>query len=219
MTQCLYTELYSYRGTYITKAPRIENDILLKYGLMLMGQKDRPLTKVPSRGRSMVYALPNGETVRVRTCNDHVLISLSNKPSGDDAKLNIEGTDWLLIVMPEIPRTQGKLLAYLVPTKVAVSACRESHARWLESNPDTSGKNTTWNIWFDDGHKPWNGFTSRWSQYLLEPKGVVSQAASSCETPHPGADMKSEIEEARQRVSRAAGVPLGAVKITIQFGL
>jgi hypothetical protein len=197
----------------MTKTPRIANDILLQAGLTLMGQNGKPLRKVSSFGRSMMYALPNGETVRVRTCNDPILIILSDKASGDDAKLNIEGTDWLLIVMPEIPRTPGKVLAYLVPTEVAVSTCRKTHALWLATKPNTSGNSTTWNIWFDDGHKPWNGFASKWSKYLLEQKGVISQAA------HPRADMKSEIEEARQRVSRAAGVPLDAVKITIQFGL
>lgn len=203
----------------MTKARGISNDILLQAGLQLMGQNGRPLTKVSSPGRSMIYALPNLETVRVRTCNDPVLIILSDKASGDDAKLNIEGTDWLLIVMPEIPRTPGKVLAYLVPTEVAVSACRQAHTLWLATKPNTSGNNTTWNIWFDDGHKPWNGFSKKWSEYLLEAKGVVPQTANSYEKPRRGADLKSEIEEARQRVSNAAGVPLDAVKITIQFGL
>ena len=203
----------------MTKKPRISNDILLQTGLTVMEQNGRPLTKAPSRGRSMLYSLPDGKTVRVRTCNDPVLIVLSNKPSGDDAKLNIEGTDWLLIVMPDISRTLDRVLAYLVPSDVAVSASRNAHAMWLATKPNTSGNNTTWNVWFDDGHKPWNGFASKWKKYLLKAKGVVSQAASYDQTTRLKADMKSEIEEARQRVSRAAGVPLEAVKITIEFGL
>lgn len=203
----------------MSKAPGIPNDDLLQAGLRQMTQTGRPLTKVTSNGRSMMYSLSNGETVRVRTCNDPILIILSDKASGDDAKLNIEGTDQLLIVMPEIPRTAGKILAYLVPTEVAVSACRRAHELWLATRPNTSGNNTTWNIWFDDGDKPWNGFASKWSEYLLEAKGIVAEAASSGENPHPGTDLKSEIEKARQLISKAAGVPLDAVKITIQFGL
>jgi hypothetical protein len=40
----------------------------------------------------MRYSLPNSESVRVRTCNDHILIVLGDKASGN-AKPNIEGTD------------------------------------------------------------------------------------------------------------------------------
>ena len=95
----------------------------------------------------MQYALPNGETVRVRTCNDHVLVALAAS-ARKGAALNIEGTDHLLVVMPEIPRTGGSVIAYLVPTEIAVEAVRTTHADWLASNPNTKGKNRTWNIWF-----------------------------------------------------------------------
>jgi hypothetical protein len=38
----------------------------------------------------MIYALPNGGTARVRTCNDHVLIVPSDRPK-PEAKLSIKG--------------------------------------------------------------------------------------------------------------------------------
>ncbi len=59
----------------------------------------------------MIYSLPDRQTVRIRTCNDHILIVVADSPSAD-ARLNIRGTDWLLIVMPEIERTPGKVIAY-----------------------------------------------------------------------------------------------------------
>src|SRR5258707_6067690 len=130
------------------KSPRIDNDALLTAGLELMRQDGKPLSKLQSPGRSMLYALSSGETVRVRTCNDHILIVLADRPD-DDAKLNIEGTDWLLLVMPEIERTPGSVIAYLVPTKVAVEAARCTHREWLATKPNTKGGNTTWNLWFD----------------------------------------------------------------------
>lgn len=40
--------------------------------------------------------------------NDHILIVLADRPGGD-AKLNVEGTDLLLIIMPEIERTPGSV--------------------------------------------------------------------------------------------------------------
>jgi hypothetical protein len=203
----------------MSKGPRIDNEILLQAGVRLMEQNGKKLVRLAGTGRAMKYSLPNGETVRARTCNDHILIILSDKDSGEDAKLNIEGTDWLLVVMPEIPRSPGNILAYLVPTKIAVSACKDSHAKWLATKPNTSGGNKTWNMWFDDGHKPWNDFANKWSKYLLDKNSAISVVASPGQKPQPEIDMKAEIEMARQRISNVAGVPLDAVKVTIEFGL
>src|SRR6267142_101746 len=187
------------------KSPRIDNEVLMEAGLELMHQNGKPLTKLQSPGRSMLYSLPGGETVRIRTCNDHILIVLAKHPTAD-AKLNIEGTDWLLIVMPEIERTPGKALAYLVPTKVAVEAVRRTHQAWLDTNPNTKGANTTWNLWFDqDGPAKANSFAAQWSKYLLNgdsealgPEIFVTTTGSS--------NIKAEVEAARQRISKAAGV-------------
>jgi len=82
----------------------VPNELLLAAGLELMKQNGQPLNKRQSSGRSMMYSLPDGRDVRVRTCNDHLLIVLADKHSGD-ARFNIEGTDLLLIVNPEVPRT------------------------------------------------------------------------------------------------------------------
>ena len=87
----------------MVKSDRIDNDVLREAGLALMRENGKPLTQRPSPGRSMHYTMPSGESVRVRTSNDHILIVVADKPTVD-ARLNIEGTDWLLIVMPEAER-------------------------------------------------------------------------------------------------------------------
>jgi hypothetical protein len=190
----------------------VPNESLLAAALELMKQNGKPLTKTNGTGRSMRYSMPSGETVRVRTCNDHILIVLGNKAEGD-AKLNIQGTDWLLVVMPEIPRRPGNVLAYLVPTAVAVKAARETHQAWLATNPNTKGDNRTWNLWFNEnGPKKANGFHNHWSKYLLKGSADVEQAPAAAET-----DVKSEVEAARLKISKAAGVPLSAVRISIDF--
>jgi hypothetical protein len=160
--------------------------------------------------------MPNGETVRVRTCNDHILIVLGNKAEGD-AKLNIQGTDWLLVAMPEIPRTPGKVLAYLVPAKEAADAARRTHQAWLDTNPNTNGDNRTWNLWFSDsGPAKANGFHTHWKKYLL--KGAA-EAEPNPPTMETEGSVKSEVETARLRISKAAGVPPTSVRISIDFGL
>jgi hypothetical protein len=202
----------------MTKTPRVSNEILLTAGLALMSRSGKPLTKQQGFGRAMLYSLPNEETVRVRTCNDHILIVVANGPS-EKAKLNIEGTDWLLVVMPEIERTPGNVIAYLVPTQVAVEAARETHQAWLRTAPNTRGSNTTWNLWFrDEGPSKANGFAKKWEQYRLVGSGQTTQGSVSNHFEETGS-VKAEVEAARERISKAAGVSPAAVKITIEFGL
>lgn len=217
--------IYIYRGsvclvegTSMTKTPRVDNDALLAAGLELMKQNGKPLTKQLGFGRAMMYTLANGETVRVRTCNDHILIVLADQPS-EEARLNIEGTDWLLMVMPEIERTPGKVRAYLVPTDVAVEAVRTAHKGWLDTNPNTKGANKTWALWFrkDAPANRSNDFETKWSQYRLQGE-ADTQSVNVSESADTG-NVKTEVEYARQRISKAAGVAPEAVKITIEFGL
>jgi hypothetical protein len=199
------------------KTPRIDNEVLVTAGLDTMGRIGKPLTKIQGFGRAMMYSLPNGERVRVRTCNDHILIVVADSPAVD-AKLNIEGTEWLLIVMPEVERTPGKIMAYLVPTQVAVEAARLTHRTWLETNPNTRGSNTTWNLWFDENSpSKANDFANKWKQYLLNSDDVRANEIVLNEASQTGS-VKAEVEAARQRISKAAGVSPSAVKITIEFG-
>lgn len=203
----------------MAKADRIDNDVLLQAGLDLMRLNGMPLTKIPSKGRSMLYKLPSGETVRARTCNDHILIAVANKPSAD-ARLNIEGTDWLFIVMPEIERTEGKIIGYLIPEAEAVKEVRATHQAWLATKPKTNGGNTTWNLWFDhNGSGKADNYAEKWAKYRLE--GDVSTLEISSEQSAPigeAANIKTEIAAARQRIASAAGVSLESVKISIDFG-
>lgn len=200
----------------MVKGDRIDNVALLSAGLELMRQNGTPLAKAPSKGRSMLYTMPTNETVRVRTCNDHILITLASKDS-DNARLNIEGTDMLLIVMPEVERTHGRVIAYLVPTDVAVTQARKTHQEWLDSNPNTKGDNRTWNLWFDDAnHKSSSGFATKWAKYRLH--GEASTVGGQVIEDIPSAGIKAEVDAAKKRLAKVAGVLPEAVKISIDFG-
>jgi hypothetical protein len=196
------------------RAHRIPNEVLLEAALTLMKQEGQPLERVRTNTRSMQYALPNGETVRVRTCNDPVLVVVADSPN-KGAALNIEGTDHLLIVMPEIPRTAGSVVAYLVPTNVAVEAVRSARADWLASNPNTKGENRTWNIWFNDAPKS-GGFAETWAKYRLH--GSASTLRSTRSPGSTGGTLGDVIAAAKRQIANAAGVPLDAVKITVELG-
>lgn len=204
----------------MARAELISNEILLEAGLELMEVNGKPLTKLPSKGRAMIFALENGQTVRARTCNDHVLIAVADRPT-EDAKLNVEGTDWILIVMPETERTHGNVIAYLVPTEEAVEAVRSTHMKWLATNPATKGANTTWNIWFDDrGPGKANGFGAKWAKYRLD--GQLSTRDFAPNTPESlrdkAGDLKAEVTAARERIANIAGVHTDSVRISIDFG-
>ncbi len=204
----------------MARAERIDNVVLLQAGLELMRQNGKPLTKLPSKGRAMLFKLEDGQSVRARTCNDHILIAVADRPT-EDAKLNIEGTDWLLIVMPEVERTHGNVLGYLVPTEEAVEEVRRTHREWLATNPATKGGNTTWNLWFDhEGSGKANDYAEKWAQYRLEGMIVTSEEAGNQTAPagEAGENLRAEVRAAQESIARAAGVPPEAVRISIDFG-
>lgn len=206
----------------MVKGLRVDNEALLSAGLELMRKNGKPLSKLPSRGRSMLFSLQNGETVRARTCNDHILIVVADSTDGD-ANLNIEGTDWLLYIVPKEERMAGKVVAYLLPTRETVAEVRKKHWEWIDSNPNTKGSNTTWNLWFQpNGHEKANNYGQKWSKYRLQGEASTephSEAASIAEEPIQSSNIKGKVEAARQRIAHVAGVPFEAVKITIDFGV
>jgi hypothetical protein len=208
---------------------RVSNQDLLNAGLYLMQVAGKTLTKIPTATRAMKYALPDGQSVRIRTCNDPVLVVLAESAE-QDARLNIEGTDHLLIVMPARPRTPGPVNAYLVPTNVAVAAVRQAHAAWLASSPSTSGNNRTWNIWFDEDASPWRGFAMKWQQHRLNghvttESPAPTQLSTSRSVLHAVTGKIREtrplgaiIAEARKMIAAAAGVSIEDVKISVNLG-
>jgi len=209
----------SFLDKYMKKPERVDSTELLAAGLELMRGNGKALHRLESPGRSMIYSMPNGETVRARTCNDHVLIVVADRPS-DDAKLNVEGTDWLLIVMPEVERQRGNVIAYLVPSTVAAEAARQTHRDWLATQPATKGANTTWNLWFRvDAPEKANNFAEKWSRYRLNGIRSTDHLADPSRESVAQGSIKAEVENARRRIAAAAGVPIEAVRITIDFGV
>jgi hypothetical protein len=198
---------------------KVPNDQLLESGLRLMEQNGQRLQRMEAKGRAMLYRTADGKTVRVRTCNDHVLVAVADSPE-PEAKLNIEGTDSILIVMPEIPRSPGPVMAYFVPTAVAVEAVRSTHRDWLASNPSTKGENRTWNIWFDDNApSKASGYAQKWAEYQLNGSANTQISVESrTESLTGGAlTLGDVIAEAKRRIAAVAGVPATAVKITLDI--
>ena len=150
------------------KMDRVDTASLRSAGLKLMRENGKLLER--KAGRAEVYTMPNGDCVRVRTSNDRNLVARAKRPAMD-APLDIEGTDWLLIVMPEIKRTAGRITAYLVPAEEAAETVRRCHEVWLRSIPDTKGENTTPTIWFDSSPSSATesgGYAEKWARYRLE---------------------------------------------------
>ena len=205
----------------MAKGLKVESDALVEAGLTLMRQNGKELTKRPSKGRSMLYTLANGETVRVRTSNDHNLITVADSTDAD-AHLNIEGTDWLLLVVPEKARTPGKVIAYLLPTAEAVAEVRKSHQAWLATNPNTRGGNKTWVLWLRaEGPSTSSGYAEKWARYRLpgHASTAAMHASASAAEPASTSDIRAQVEAARQKIAAAAGVSVDAVRITIDFGV
>jgi len=195
---------------------RVENSSLLAAGLDLMELSGRPLTKISTGNRSMLYRLPEGETVRVRTCNDHVLVVIAT-PAPDDIALNVDGTDFILFVVPKIERTKGEVEAFLLPTAAVVRAVRTAYAQSLTGvrNRDTS---TTCNLWLGNGPDNASNFRTHWNEYRLT--GNSSARALPRESLVDQSPLKMSlgetIEVAKRHIAEAAGVSADRVKITVE---
>jgi len=196
--------------------PRVDNSDLLTAGLSVMKSKGWPLVPINSGTRAKIYRMDDGKTVRVRTCNEHVLVTVAASTERD-AKLNVEGTDFLLIVMPEIPRSPGPVMVFLVPTPVVVEAVREAHAQWLSSNPSTRGGNRTWNLWFDDdAAHVGSGFARVWEKYkLISPTAAVANSSTTLIS--NTMTLGEIIADAKRRIAAVAGVAETAIKISIDM--
>jgi len=195
---------------------RVPNDALVQAGLELMKQCGKRLERIKSNGRSMIYRTSDGATVRLRTSNDHLLVVLADADDPDTARVNVEGTDYVLIVMPERQRTPGPVVGYLVPASVVADAARSTHKEWLASDPNTKGDNRTWNLWFNKyGPSKANNFAEKWQEYRLAGSASAGLSVASALSASPAMKLGDVIALAKVQIAEAAGVSAERVKITI----
>ena len=119
------------------KIDRVDTASLRSAGLKLMRENGKLLER--KAGRAEIYTMPNGDCVRVRTSNDRNLVAKAKRPAMD-APLDIEGTDWLLIVMLEVKRTAGRIAAYLVQAEEAAETVRRCHEDWPRYHSGYEGR-------------------------------------------------------------------------------
>lgn len=93
----------------------------------------------------------------------------------DQAKLDIEGADFLLFGVPVTKRGSESVEAYLIPMLVAVSSVLQSHKSWLESGGSTKGANTTPAIWLDKVLPTSDKFAEKWSTYRLGSRVITDE--------------------------------------------
>ena len=197
---------------------RVSSKQLLAAGLQIMRNAGRELKKIKTSGRAQIYEMNNGETIRVRTCNDHVLL-IAAENDGTYENMSIKGTDWILVVMPEIERTQSNIMAYLIPTDIAVEEARKILSEWTAIGSKTRGEHVTWYLFFsgDKGKRAY-GYHEKWKQYLMESNKAILPKEPRPQTEEAINPLKQEIDIARHRIAKAAGVPAESVRISIDFG-
>jgi hypothetical protein len=195
---------------------RVPNDALAEAGLELMKQCGKPLERVKSNGRAMIYRMSDGASVRLRTCNDHLLVVLAAADDPDTARVNVEGTDYLLVVMPERQRTPGPVMGYLIPAAIVADAARSTHKDWLATKPNTKGDNRTWNLWFNkSGPSKANNFAEKWQQYRLSGSASAGSATPTAPLSSQPLKLGDVIASAKLQIAESAGVSADRVKIII----
>jgi hypothetical protein len=196
---------------------RVENSSLLAAGLESMATAGKPLAKVNTGTRSMMYRMSDGGSVRVRTCNDHILVVIATA-SNNRPTLNIEGTDYLLFVVPQVERTKGAIEAYLLPTLEVSRSVRSAYADTLSKIDGIHNHSTTCNLWLADGEGAAFGFRSRWAAFRLTgaSASITTSRTAPAKPASPPTTLGDAIEAAKEQIARAAGVPLDRVKITVE---
>jgi hypothetical protein len=204
---------------------KVQAEDLKNAAYRAMEELGHSLSQIKTGTRSMIFEMEDGRTVRLRTTNDPVLICVA-ETNDVEAKLNVEGTDFLLLAMPEIPRTPGRVLVYLVPTQRVLTDVKESHKAWLATNPRTKGDNHTRNIWFENRGTPWSGFHDKWSEYktIVEANAPPSLRPEEQESTQERQVLSTEpqtvaeiINRTTHEISQITGIKADKIKIELRF--
>jgi len=146
---------------------KLTTESLRHAGLLLAELAGHSLHHVGGGTKKQIYKDKEGHDVRLRTTNDRVLTVRGSDPDPSEADLDIDGCDFVLIVMPTEKRQQGLIEAYWVPTPVAANTLRSAHNAWLDSQPRTSRENRTFSVWFDTGVADSGMLRDKWRQYRI----------------------------------------------------
>ena len=146
-------------------------DALRSVGLAAMERSGQPLTRTASDRRGQLYVIADGRRVRLRTNNDRRVI-VTTDDTRSDAKLDLDGCDFVLLVVPKQRRQRGQVEVYLVPFSEVRAAVATAHADWLASLPKTRGQNHTWQLFLDEG-KPASAanFADKWRAHRIDDHG------------------------------------------------
>ena|SRR5688572_26210043 len=89
---------------------RFTTEALRSIGLAAMELSGRGLTRVAAERRGQLYTLSDGRRVRLRTNNDRRVI-VTTDDTRSNAKLDLDGCDFVLLVVPEQRRKRGQVEA------------------------------------------------------------------------------------------------------------
>lgn len=212
--------------------PKIPNAALIKCAAEIMSAENRSFEPISTRGRSMIYRTEDNKTVRLRTSNDHVLV-IAAKPLEDKWQLNIEGTDYVLVVMPVIQRVVGEVRAFLVPTELLVRLVREEYAEMLNQVPEIGMKPNAVTVQFGSPNNDGEPFDRAWDPYLL-PHTTDSHAYVDipADKSHRSRQLRQSkpkkrtkyletvadvIMETKARISEITGSPIESVTVEVRI--
>lgn len=133
--------------------------------LMIAAEAGHKLNR--RQGRALVYGLPDGRTVRLRTTTHRCLQVTATSPDMDRAALDIEGVDFLLFGATESGGDTDTVEAYLIPSDIAAADVRAAHKAWLAAGATTKGENLKPAIWLDRAIPTSDKFSMKWAKYRI----------------------------------------------------
>jgi hypothetical protein len=183
-----------------SRMPRMSTQQLTAIFERLMAQRGTPVQRIPDE-RAVVYQLPDGKTVRLRTNNLPVLVA----PKNEAGRFAFEANDFVAIVIA----LRGKIHVYVIPSEVVARTLRDDRQRWLAESP-THNDNLTPVLRFDgrpdnNGH----GYAEEWHHYHVGEFGAAEEAATGV------TGVFAIAAKARRDIAAALGPPVTEERVHI----
>jgi hypothetical protein len=146
---------------------KLSTETLRHVGLALSEAQGIKLRHAGKNQADQLYSA-EGKTYRLRTTNDRCLTVGASSPDPNNAMLDFEGCDFLIITMPVVRRSLDAVEAFIIPAGLVKETLCHCHGNWLKREDKyTAGNNQTYSIWFDDRGWEASNFGVKWREYRI----------------------------------------------------
>lgn len=147
--------------------PKMHTETLQSAGLKILASHNLKLVHDATK-RGKIFRTQDGRSVRVRTNIKRSIPCKSQDTNLRRGTLDIEGTEFICLIVPKSAGNAAEVEVYFMPTSIAVREVKEAHIKWLEYGK-SKGTNFTPALCLDrvpSGKE--KNLNDLWSEYRFE---------------------------------------------------